>query len=130
MKIRTGFISNSSSSSFIIVGLMYGKEFYKVLEELKLDPENYPENWPDKNNGEPPVGFDFGDYGQYESKDGLVLIDNEDGIRGIGVHANEFLKEDLKVSEISEKLIEILKKRGIKVSASAPKLHVGTSGWG
>ena len=130
MKIRQGFVSNSSSSSFVIVGLMYGKEFHKVTEELKLDPESYPEGWPDRDDGEPPVGFDYGDHGQYQSKeDGLVLIDSEDGIDGIGIHASKFLKKDLRVSEIGEKLAEILKKRGVEVSASAFELHVGTSGW-
>ena len=41
MKIRCGFVSNSSTSSFVVIGFVLDKEKYSKLEIMKsIDPEN------------------------------------------------------------------------------------------
>ena len=44
MKVRTGFVSNSSSSSFCVIGAYIGGDFYDEAEKLNIDPWVYIES--------------------------------------------------------------------------------------
>jgi hypothetical protein len=76
MKIRNGFVSNSSSSSFCIVGidLEPGNILYEILE---IDPEK-----------------DYYGHGMYnERADGLVVYGDGYEYCSVGLEAEEVLKD-------------------------------------
>jgi len=118
MKIRNGFVSNSSSSSFIVRGI---KISYKKLPKDIL--KNLPED-PDGGDSDGDMSYQIDEY--FENKrTGLICKSTRDFFDGkvkpeviIGIEVGDF--EDGVVFEIEdtmnidEKVISKLKKLGIE----------------
>jgi hypothetical protein len=98
MKTRNGFVSNSSSSSFCIVGFNSGPEYDKLLTALGA-PEDEEEmhEWMWDLDG-------WG--GLYKLDDRLYATNDYDCFGIIGLDAEKFLKQNKRVSEIAQELAD------------------------
>ena len=120
MKVRAGFVSNSSSSSFLLVGVRIDEE---DVEQMGYDKENYC--WKE-NSGWTEYGH--GVVGQHEKTDLMIVgVDGEPSF--IGIDAEALIKEDKKFSEIVEIFKDKMKKAKIPV-VGKPELINDTFGDG
>ena len=119
MKIRTRFVSNSSSSSFILIGFVLDKKEYTKLEIAKI-------LWPEDHEGiEEDEDWNSNEL-DYPGEDGIVVLSTQDEgapkgkfaigqkIAGInsGSEIDKELTLDLEDSEIISKIKKISKKFG------------------
>lgn len=124
MKIRSGFVSNSSSSSFIAVGISkyeHPKAFKKIMAALNLTEDACYDELEEKE-------WDSFDYGTYR-KHGIYLYEN-DGVYMVGMNASEDIANDKRLSEIKERLKKQLNKVGVDVDVKDMKLEYGEVGSG
>ena len=122
MKIRTDYVSNSSSSSFVIVGKTYdrsevrkliedrGDELFKMMKESKFS--RYCNNYKDINDL-------IDDYGLHRVFDVSGLRSEEDGDCGdgdcilIGLDPSE-MKDEQTLKEFKEVVVGKLKGIGLE----------------
>ena len=107
MKIRNGFVSNSSSTSFCIVGIdinpYYEKEKHPIKEALKniltdngkKDMWDYDEHWG----------------GWLDLGDGLSAYGYGEGFEYIGIDLVENFKRGMTYGEMKTAFIEIVKEK-------------------
>ena len=112
MKIRTGFVSNSSSSSFCIIGTENANVIYKLLKAEEIDLDS------DENN--------YIDNGVIGGK----VVNFYDGVSGeqpyyAGVDAEPLLKET-NIPQACKKFQEMVEKSlGVKIPLSSVKFLYG-----
>ena len=140
MKIRTGFVSNSSSTSFLIVGVnndegeggLANQLFLKATKKKRGCEHPGTKNEFCAKCGEPTWKVDdevnFG-YGTFTAE-GLTFVgrgfDGEYDVYYAGVEAEADLKNNKTVSQIKYKFAQIANKLGVEVNESNVDLRHGT----
>lgn len=139
MKVRQGFVSNSSSSSYVAVVcrkpwsydpnkdekfLRQEEVFNTLLMSLKLNNIEDEEDLYE-------IGFTDYDYGVYEHKDtGLHAHIEYEDVYWIGLNIEDLLLEDKKLSECKEHVVQIMNELGVEVTPDDLKLEVSSAGSG
>jgi len=111
MKIRQGFVSNSSSSSFLIVGVSAHRSGVKERVKELMEKDGCNEDEMGYGVGE---GRNFMYYGGYE-------------IDYIGLDAEKMLMKDMTVSEIRTEFIKRANKLGWTPNPKDIELYYGES---
>jgi len=142
VKLRHGFVSNSSSSSYVAVIVRppwnaksnaekaLTAKFEELMEALDLtnvteDSEGW--GWYDNMHNK---GCSEAGYGMYlHDESGLTVCVQEDGIRWIGMEISEFLNQDYRVSECKQDVIDAAKKLGVDLDLKHVQFEVDEAGW-
>lgn len=111
MKIRQGFVSNSSSSSFLALACRDDKVIKTVLEKENIDSDDlYEQNI----------------WGIYGLDDGIELFECDNEISFVGFCVEKLLTNGEPLPKIKEKFIKALaSKYGLVVSADNISLSYG-----
>jgi len=120
MKTRLGFVSNSSSSSFVAVTISATKIIDQVLEALEV-----PEDLDDGLFGL--KGWGCSNHGIYKHLDsGLEIEENCGEIYWVGLQIDDLLKKDLTLSACKQRLAALLNDIGIEVELNNISFHCDT----
>lgn len=113
MKTRIGFVSNSSSSSFLIIGVCNSLLLQKVAEADGLDMEDFP----------------YLCYGSYQSKSGLEYYGCDEPTY-VGISVGDLL-ETMTLPEARLHVREIIRQKvGVDVPVDKLELYYGEAGNG
>ena len=129
MKIRSGFVSNSSSSSFIAVGFYtyHNEELTnKVFDAIKFDSD-----CDDIDTALGKCGFKVGNQGQYVNKDRISFFLTDSEVACIGMEIKDSLSAGKTVPDLREDFMRKLEKLGIELAEDDNiELICDTFGWG
>jgi hypothetical protein len=125
MKTRAGFVSNSSSSSFCMVGFrvdIENEDDWEILKKVGFLPEDARmgdkdvDTWVDQGVSGTPKGF---------------LVMGSDAPCMVGLDAEGYLADDWRLSQIKERLEEMLREEGVmNVTTEGMYLDYGEAGSG
>lgn len=128
MKIRQGFVSNSSSSSFLIIGLEKEWRGDNSLVESILRAEKVP--FEDNDDGDDEFYEQHGQF-DYPSKAGFKFYGSEREIYYLGWDAKELFERNKTLHQIKIELQEkVLQELDIKIALDKINLHFGETGSG
>jgi len=118
MKVRSGFVSNSSSSSFVAVGIdCHHKQFKKLMDSIGFDLD-----WQRLNDLPNFISYDFG---QLKSRTTGIVVYNDDQFAGL--EADKLFRRNFRLSEIKTMFIRQCAEFGIKLHRNDVKLESGES---
>jgi len=109
MKIRNGFVSNSSSSSFMAVGIdYYHPQFRNLLNALGFD-----EDWRQiedltKN------GIQHVDFGQFRAPNGMYILN--DDCNFIGLDGEQLFRKNKTFSQAKTIFVKLCAELGILIN--------------
>lgn len=144
MKIRNGFVSNSSSSSFCVIGVEDKWASALLLAELHLTPVVRPNHGDDCacskcrafeaiKNGSTPEGLEFS-YGQFNPPRGVKLLLNYYGahsyVEAAGFQAEPILQDSTLADARVAFQLTVKTKFGLDIPISDIKLCYGEAGEG
>jgi len=106
MKFREGFVSNSSSSSFCILGVCVDKRDFKLpsgrtIEEMQEEDSNFDE-------------YEIFDDLKFDDLEAFTGYEGDDDSVYIGITPDDF-KDDETIGQIKDKILATLKKYDIKI---------------
>lgn len=109
MKIRTSFVSNSSSSSYLLVGVATGtKSFNQLAKALELPLDTKGQSFWDWCSGEDKEHHSYCEYGIRGSS--IRVLGGLEPY-AIGIEAeSKFVEQDLKLSQIKKLFIQCAKR--------------------
>jgi hypothetical protein len=124
MKLRFGFVSNSSSSSFLIVGAScsYRSSDRRGNQLAVADKVSLEDGFGGEYNGKSLV-FLGGEF-DWDTEDAEVMRDSYEPYY-VGIYAEEALKAGKTVLELKKEFIEAAKKLGVTYTENEVDLHYG-----
>ena len=129
MKTRTDFVSNSSSSSFVLLGTTMGLDkFFKIAKTAGWKRENTEDDEDEDYESEDDV-WDIKDWIE-DKTDGFIEVECGGGydIDEVLVGSNPSnMKDSETLKDFKQKIVDVLDKLGIKAKLSNLKFTSGGS---
>jgi len=128
MKTRNGFVSNSSTSSFVLLNVQNRETRACLIEATGLYDLGDAEDWYEEIYK---LGWEDVDHGLYKHKSGITAALDEDGeCWAIGLELVELLRQNYKLSECKVILKNKADHLGINILLDDMDLLVETSSSG
>ncbi len=124
MKVRSGFVSNSSSTSFIIVGVScgYREDNTRAKALVMADKPDLENGWGGGSEGKT-LQFLGGEY-DWDEEDSDKMLESYEPYF-IGVDAEQGLKANMTVGDLKKEFIKRAKALGVTYTEDEVDLYYG-----